>query len=217
MYDELYAAGLTEIVGVVPQYAAGGVPNYAAGLTEIVGAIPQFSAGQVQAAQAAQQHAQLARQHAAAAQAAGAAAGLPSAPSTVAYGSNIGQVDYSGTRPRLYPLGFNTNGVLANGTSTTTSRPQIPFRPQRLVLPSIVAGQNIAQNFVLSEIRVGKDSQLAQSTQLPGIIFVETAVGIMMTLDTGQPANDIALASINKDGANPHDFWAVMFGAAIDK
>jgi len=211
MYDELYAAGLTEIVGSVPQYAAG--------LTEIVGAIPQYAAG-AGAAAAAQQHARMAKAHAQAAQAANAAAGggaLPAAPATVAYGSNLGQVDYSGTRPRLYPLGFNTNGILANGSATTTSRAQIPFRPQRLVLPSNVAGQSIALNFVLTEIRVGKDSQLAQSSQLPGIIFVETAVGIMMTLDTGQPANDIALSATNKDGANPHDFWAVMFGAAIDR
>jgi hypothetical protein len=196
MYDELYAAGLTEIVGATE--IVGGLPQYAAG------ALPQYAAG----AQQAYGHYRHAHPH---------AGHLPPAPSTVAYGSKIGVHEFTGTRPRLYPLGFNESGILASASSTVTSRPQIPFRPQRLVLPSTVGSDDIAVNFVLSEIRVGKDSQLAQATLLPGIIFVETAVGIMMTLDTGQPANDIALSATNADTGGTHDFWAVMFGAAVDR
>lgn len=198
--DEFHHAGMEQIVGYesivgrIPQYAAGYIPQYAAGAD----------------APAAAQHAALAMHHAQMARASGGGH-LPPAPSTVAYGSNIGVAQRTADKPRLYPLGFTQLAVPASGSATITSRPQILFRPQRLVIPA-----SLSANFVLTDIRVGKDSQLVQATELPAEIFTQVAVGVMMTLDTAQPATDVSLSVRNTDGANPHDFRATMFGSAVD-
>lgn len=184
--DEMYAAGN------VP-YSAGMVP-YSAGWNNIVG-YDQIVGAAMQAAQAAAQ-------------------GFPAAapPSNqIAYGGQIGVSRSQSDKPRLYPLGFTQLAVAASAQVTVTSRPQILFRGQRLVVPSTVAS-----NFILLDIRVGKDSQFVQSTQIPCQVFIETAVGVLMTLDTAQIANDISLVVQNTDGSNPHDFRAVVFGAAVD-
>jgi hypothetical protein len=208
-YDEMHMAGMEQIVGyesivgTIPQYAAGFIPQYAAGADLVQAAAVQRGAA------VAQQHAALAQHHAQMARAAGG--GLPPAPSTVAYGSNIGVQQKSADKPRLYPLGFTQLAIAASGSATITSRPQILFRPQRLVVPA-----SLSANFVLTDIRVGKDSQLVQATELPAEIFNQTAVGVMMTLDTAQPATDVALSVRNTDAVNPHDFRATMFGSAVD-
>lgn len=194
--DEFHYSGMDQIVGYdsivgsIPQYAAGYIPQYAAGAE-------------------AQQHAALALHHANMARSAGGH--LPQAPSTVAYGSNIGVAQRQADKPRLYPLGFTQLAVPASGSATVTARPQILFRPQRLVVPA-----SLSANFVLTDVRVGKDSQLVQATELPAEIFNQTAVGVMMTLDTAQPAMDVALSIRNTDGAAAHDFRATMFGSAVD-
>lgn len=205
MYDELYAAGLDEItgydaiVGNVP-YAAGNVP-YAAG-------------AQGWGNGSAQQHAALAQHHANMAASASNGGGFSSqvpAGNQIAYGGQIGVAQRKSEKPRLYPLGFVQLAIAASTQVSVTSRPQILFRPQRLVIPAAIGA-----NFVITDIRVGKDSQFVQATEIPASVFSETAVGVMMTLDTAQVANDITLTVRNTDGAAAHDFRATLFGAAVD-
>ena len=214
MHDELYAAGRQDIVGYGyggtpwpgghPQYQrhvagnlphyAGSLPMYAAGRQEIVGYSSGYSAGYAAGAAAVQ--------------------GVPDATpagNAIAYGSAIGVSDRPPQKARLYPIGFVQLAVAASGTVTVTSRPQILFRPQRFVVPA-----SLAANFVITDLRVGKDSQFAQATELPAEIFSQLAVGVMMTLDTAQISNDLAVTTRNTDAANPHDFRAVMLGATAE-
>lgn len=208
MYDELYAAGRQEIVGYgnggapwprPAQHVSGNLP-YFAGRQEIVGQLPHYagySAGYAAGA-------------AAQASAMAVPDGTP-AGNAIAYGSTIGVSDRPASKARLYPIGFVQLAVPASGTVTVTSRPQILFRPQRLVVPA-----SLAANFVITDLRVGKDSQFAQATELPAEIFSQVAVGVMLTLDTAQISNDLALTIRNIDAANPHDFRAVMLGASAE-
>ena len=132
----------------------------------------------------------------------------------------IGRLPYGGTpslesqKPRnvrQYPLGFVQLAVPASATSIVTSRPQVLFRGYRVIVPS-----TIATNFVITDIRVGKNSQLVQATELPASIFQENAFDIALTMDTAQISQDISVTVRNTDAANPHDFRAVIIGAALE-
>ncbi len=191
MYDELYAAGMEQIVGM--QQIVGALPQYAAG------ALPQY-----QAAYAAGAAAAMARMGN------GGPPNATPAGNAVAYGGALGVQHRDATQARLFPLGFVQLAVAAASTATITSRPQILFRPQRIVIPT-----SVGTNFVITDIRIGKDSQLVQATELPAEIFSPVAVGVMLTLDTAQQGCDVSLTVRNTDGANPHDFRATMFGAAV--
>src|SRR5437870_5688039 len=102
MYNQLVHSA-----GYVPQYAAGYVPQYAAGYDQIVGYEQIVGAGggiigDVGAALQAQAHGALPRQ-------------MHLAPSTIAYGANIGVEQRRASQPRLYPLNFTQLAVAASG------------------------------------------------------------------------------------------------------
>lgn len=198
MYDELYAAGMEQIVGmqqIVGNYPrTGALPSYAAG------ALPQYHAAYAAGAAAAM--AQM--------QNGGGPPNATPAGNAIAYGGALGVQQRDATQARLFPLGFVQLAVAALATATITSRPQILFRPQRIVVPA-----SVGTNFVITDIRIGKDSQLVQATELPAEIFAPAAVGVMLTLDTAQQGCDVSVTVRNTDGAAPHDFRATMFGAAV--
>jgi len=115
------------------------------------------------------------------------------------------------TRAREYPLGFLSDApVVAGTTITVTSRPQIVFRGERLVIPSDIAGQ-----FSIGDIIVGKNSQKVSTVPVPGRVFDERGVGIRMSLDTAQISQDIALTVTNISGADA-TFRAAIIGAAVE-
>lgn len=191
MYDELYAAGMEQIVGA--QQIVGALPRYAAG------ALPQYQAAYAAGAAAAM--AQMAQ---------GGPPNAQPAGNAIAYGGALGVQQRDASQARLFPLGFTQLAVASLATVTVTSRPQILFRPQRIVIPA-----SVGTNFVITDIRIGKDSQLVQSTELPAEIFSPTAVGVMLTLDTAQQGCDVSMSVKNTDAGSPHDFRATMFGAAV--
>jgi hypothetical protein len=190
-YDELYMAGAREIVGALPQYT---------GAAQIVGTIPQYT-----------------QDHMRQAYAAGAAAAAQqlqnAAPrgNAIAYGSNLGTNERPPRDARLFPLPFTLLAIPASATATVTSRPQVLFRPQRLV----VASSAVQTNFVINDIRVGKDSQFVQAGSLEAAVFAPNAVGVMLTFDTCQQGCDVSLVVQNTDAAAAHDFRATFFGAAV--
>lgn len=192
MYDELYAAGAAQIVGALPQYGSGALPQYAAGNAQIVGALQQaYAAG-----------------------AAAATAKLANAPATgnqIAYGGHLGVNERAPRDARLFPLPFTQLAIAASASAVVTSRPQVLFRPQRLVIASAA----VQTNFVITDIRVGKDSQFVQAGELEASTFAPNAVGVMLTFDTCTQGCDVSLAVRNLDGAAPHDFRATFFGAAV--
>jgi len=111
---------------------------------------------------------------------------------------------------REFPLGFFQSGIgLGVGVVDVISRPQIVFRGERLVIPSVT----VAPNFSLTDVKIGNRSQLVNSTALPAQVFTETAIGIRLMLDTATVAQDIALSVQNISGS-PQTFQAALIGTA---
>lgn len=115
------------------------------------------------------------------------------------------------TKAREFPLGFESPTTIAPGaTATITSRPQIPFRGERLIIPSDIAG-----SFSVLDLRVGKNSQFTSSGAVPARTFQENAVGIRLHLDTAQISQDVTLSVQNIGGA-PQTFRASLIGSAVE-
>lgn len=115
------------------------------------------------------------------------------------------------TRAREFPLGFESSIPVNPGqTASITSRPQVPFRGERLIVPSDIAG-----SFTLLDLRVGKNSQFSSSGAVPARTFQENAVGIRLQLDTAQISQDITINVQNIGGA-PQTFRASLIGSALD-
>lgn len=105
---------------------------------------------------------------------------------------------------RRFPIGLTLAGP--NGTTTgfdlpdgspindpgqtfsVTSNPQIPFRGERITIPS-----NIAKAFFIDDVKVGNRSQLVSSDGLPGAAFSETGYGVALRLDLARVSQDITI------------------------
>jgi len=115
------------------------------------------------------------------------------------------------THSRVFPLGFESSTTIAAGASATiTSRPQVIFKGQRLVVPSDVAG-----SFVLDDVKVGKDSQFVAEGSIPARVLQENAVDVAFELDTAQISQDISISVTNIGGA-PVVFRAALIGQAAE-
>jgi hypothetical protein len=120
-------------------------------------------------------------------------------------------VDKGYTKARRFPFGLQADGVTPAGSpGNVTRRPQTPIKVQRLVIPSF-----IAPAFVITDVKVGKDSQLVGSDPIPAITFAENAVAVELTGDTANVGHDVTIAFANISGA-PQQFRAVIIGAAVE-
>jgi len=115
------------------------------------------------------------------------------------------------TNARRFPLGFESATPIAAGASVTiTSRPQTLFKGQRLVLPSDIAG-----DFVIDDLKVGKDSQFVAEGAIPGRVLQENATNVDFDLDTAQISQDISISVTNIGGA-PRTFRAALWGKVAE-
>jgi hypothetical protein len=115
------------------------------------------------------------------------------------------------TKARYYPLGIPATVINAGAAATITVRPQVPFRAQRFVVPSDIAG-----SFTIGDIRVGKNSQFVTADAVPARTFQEDAAsGIEMGFDTAQVSQDISVVANNISLA-AQTFRAVFWGAAVE-
>jgi len=114
-------------------------------------------------------------------------------------------------KARRYPLGIDAGGIVApNDTVTINSQPQLPFRIERLVVPSDIAG-----SFVIEDFIVGKTSQFANEAAVPARIFDERAEGVWLRGDTAQTSQNVVLKVTNTSGAGVY-FRAAVIGTALD-
>lgn len=119
-------------------------------------------------------------------------------------------VDLEPTKSRRYPLGFPTTTVSANSTATVSGQPQIPFRGERLIIPSDFAG-----SLLINDIKVGKNSQLAAANPLPGRAFTEFGWGTDMHLDTADVSQFVQLALENTSD-HSLSFNGLILGRAVE-
>lgn len=115
------------------------------------------------------------------------------------------------TKSREFPVGFDSVATIAAGaTATLTQRPQIIFRPERIVVPAAVAAF-----FQISDVKVGKNSQLVSAGAIPAATFSETAFGVRLKMDTVQISQDLILIVVNIDVA-ARRFLAAMIGESVE-
>lgn len=115
------------------------------------------------------------------------------------------------TKARLFPIGFTSDGVIAAGASAIiVSRPQVLFKGIRLSVPSDIAG-----DFTIDDLKVGKNSMFASESSLPARCMQEDAWGVYMHLDTAQISQDVSLAVTNISGAD-RVFRAMILGKVAE-
>jgi hypothetical protein len=111
---------------------------------------------------------------------------------------------------REFPVGFIQAAVPAGANAEIEVKPQVRFQGHRL---AVAASQ--ARYFNIVDIKVGKDSQLAATGEMPAEAFSALAVGVRMELDTAQPGIVIVLIVRNTD-TTAQDFNAVLYGTVFE-
>jgi len=125
-------------------------------------------------------------------------------------GATVYEVDTSeASAARRLHLGFYEPTIAAGAQVTVPAAPQVIFRPERIIIPSTIAGAVSINNII-----IGNRSQLASANQFPGQSLSEVAIGTGMLLDTSQPGVDIQLIVTNIS-ASPIVFEATMIGAVV--
>ena len=115
------------------------------------------------------------------------------------------------TRTRELVLGFDSvANVAAGATVDVTSRPQVVFRPDRIVVPA-----TIAPNFLIVDVRVGKNSQFTAAQPVPAEVFSQGGFQVGMKMDTAQISQDIVMRVTNTSLAVLR-FNAAMIGPALE-
>lgn len=119
-----------------------------------------------------------------------------------------------GTWDHHYPayseLGFFQSGIgPRTGAIDVTSRTEIKFHGERLVVPS-----NLAEFFDLIDVKVANRSQLANSTAVPAEMFGETEEGVYVGLDWAKIGQTIALV-VENITSDHQTFQAALIGTAI--
>lgn len=109
-------------------------------------------------------------------------------------------------RRRRYPLGFVPTTVAAGVSAAIPSSPQNLFRPERLVIPS-----DIAFDTGVRDIKVGNQSQLVQSVEVPAALFSEVSINTGVTFDTAEVGNQVSVDIRNKSAVS-YEFSAGLVG-----
>lgn len=118
--------------------------------------------------------------------------------------------DVNPTKSREYILGFDSTAVPGSTSANITKRPQVIFRPERVVIPS-----SVGVDFQMVDIKVGKNSQFSASGEVPAVVFAETSFGVRLKMDTCQVSMDVTL-SVRNTNLNLRNFTAAIIGPAVE-
>ena len=111
---------------------------------------------------------------------------------------------------REYALGLGSTSVAGTSSANINVQPQVIFRPERLVVPS-----NIAVDFLITDIKVGKNSQLVSTGALPAVMFTENAFGVRLKMDTAQISMFVTI-SVTNQNASARNFQGGLVGPAVE-
>jgi hypothetical protein len=111
---------------------------------------------------------------------------------------------------REYALGLGSTSVAGNSSANINVQPQVIFRPERLVVPS-----NLAVDFLITDIKVGKNSQLVSTGALPAVMFTEQAFGVRLKMDTAQISMFVTVSVTNQNPA-ARNFQGGLVGPAVE-
>jgi len=111
---------------------------------------------------------------------------------------------------REYALGLGSTSVPGNSSVNINVQPQVVFRPERVLIPS-----NVALDFLITDIKVGKNSQLASTGAVPATAFTEQAFGVRLKMDTAQISMFVTI-SVTNTNPNARQFQGVIIGPAVE-
>jgi hypothetical protein len=111
---------------------------------------------------------------------------------------------------REFVIGLGSTALPGLSSANIAVQPQVIFRPERIVIPS-----NLAADFLITDIKVGKNSQLVSPGAIPAVVFVENAFGVRLKMDTAQIAQFITISVTNQNGA-ARNFQGAIIGPAIE-
>ena len=111
---------------------------------------------------------------------------------------------------REYALGLGSTSVAGTSSANINVQPQVIFRPERLVVPS-----NLAVDFLITDIKVGKNSQLVSTGALPAVMFTENAFGVRLKMDTAQISMFVTVSVTNQNPA-ARNFQGGLVGPAVE-
>lgn len=125
-------------------------------------------------------------------------------------GSFVQYKPFEPTSPRKLPLGgFRVTVFAVNPVVNITNQPQIPFRTERIVVPS-----NIGVDFDISDVKVGNTSQFVASGNVPGLTFSEQGFDVALKGDTAYIAQAITIQVQNLSGVDK-SFACCVIGIAV--
>lgn len=111
---------------------------------------------------------------------------------------------------REYALGLGSTSVAGLSSANINVQPQVIFRPERLVIPS-----NVAPDFLITDLKVGKNSQLASTGALPAVMFTESAFGVRLKMDTAQISMFVTI-SVTNQSTVARNFQGGLVGPAVE-
>ena len=111
---------------------------------------------------------------------------------------------------REYALGLGSSLVRAGESMNVNVQPQVVFCPERLVIPEGIAG-----DFIIHDIKVGKNSQLVSTGALPASVFTSRSGGTRMKMDVTQ-ISMLVTVSVTNTSKEDRYFQGVFFGPAVE-
>jgi hypothetical protein len=111
---------------------------------------------------------------------------------------------------REFVIGLGSTALPGLSSANIAVQPQVIFRPERIVIPS-----NLAADFLITDVKVGKNSQLVSPGAIPAVVFVENAFGVRLKMDTAQIAQFITISVTNQNGSS-RNFQGAIIGPAVE-
>lgn len=114
------------------------------------------------------------------------------------------------TNSRRLPMGIDSGAAVAAGaTATITITPVDAYRPEVLSVDSAIAA-----GFIISDLRIGRKSQLVGGNPMPASSFSALSPLAGCQFDTAQQTQPIVLIVQNTSGAALR-FMATFFGTSV--
>jgi hypothetical protein len=112
---------------------------------------------------------------------------------------------------REYILGLGSTEVEGGSLATISVPSQVNFRPDRLVIPS-----NLAADFLITDIKVDKNSQLVSTGALPAVMFTDTAFDVRLKMDLVAAGMFVSVTVVNQ-AKEPRTFVVGVVGTVVEK
>jgi len=119
---------------------------------------------------------------------------------------------YSRARRQLLPFG-DTGDLAAGNSIDLLGNPQVPFKPERLVIQETTA----TGGTIVSDIKVGKNSQFISAGTFPASLFQGNSNEGLFQFDTARPGIDIVITILNAHPTDPLRAYVGMVGLALNR